>query len=522
MPRTLLVAQGVHTLGPQQGARARALLVHDRMIAWVGSDPAQAPAHDRTIDLGTAWITPAMVDAHVHATMTGLALNGVDLGGCASLAEATDRIRRHADLRTEGVIDAVGWDHFGWPEGRTPTSDDIAAAAPGRTVLMVRVDGHSCVVDPHTLARLDLDGVDGVARTFDGQPTGYLREQASHLAMRAVRGLRTRVEIDQARAAVCTHAAARGIGSFHEMGHPGLSELSDALTWASEDWPVDVQVWWADFGPWLPEHAPGSGGLDARAAAEAGLRPGGDLFLDGSIGSHTAAVDPPYLDTGGSGELFHDDETVRAFFAACTAAGVGAGVHAIGDRAISQAARALAAVAGERGVEAVRRARHRIEHVELPPWEDLVTLGRLGVTASVQPVFDAMWGGTEQLYAGRFGVDRAVASNPFRALHEHGLPLAFGSDSTVTPMGPAAAMRAATSHLGGHGIPPALALRAHTLGGRYVAGQDGLGPLAAGAGADLAVWAADPIRFEEPPGSMVPDPPCLATMVAGHLVHGSW
>lgn len=366
----------------------------------------------------------------------------------------------------------------------------------------MRVDAHSCVVDPATLVALPLDHLWGVDRHPDGTPTGLLREQASEAAMAHVRELRSAAELDSAREEACRRAAALGIGALHEMGHPGLSGLDDALAWAAGAWPVDVLVWWGE--------------LDADAAIAAGLRPGGDLFLDGSIGSHTAAVEPPYLDTGGGGELFHRDEEVAAFFAACTAAGQGAGVHAIGERAIAQATRALAAVADRVGDEAVRACRHRIEHLELAGDADLATLGRLGVVASVQPGFDAAWGGPAALYARRFGPARACASNPLADIAAHGLPLAFGSDSTVTPLDPWGAVHAAEHHLGGRGLTRAAALAAHTLGGRFVAGQEAwVGTLGAGMRADLAVWDADPLAVPDVRGLA-----CLATLVRGQAAHG--
>ena len=115
MSTTLLVAEGIHTLADAAPSGARALVIDADRIVWVGADPADAPAHDRVVDLGGAWVTPAMVDAHVHATGTGLALNGVTLAGSKSLAEAMQRLRAYAEQHPQGVIHAVGWDDFGWP-----------------------------------------------------------------------------------------------------------------------------------------------------------------------------------------------------------------------------------------------------------------------------------------------------------------------------------------------------------------------------------------------------------------------
>ena len=497
---TLLVAAGIHTLDPSSGPARRALLLVQDRVAWVGPSVRAAPPHDRLVDLGGAWICPSFVDAHVHGTATGLALTGLDLTGCASLAECLDRLRRHARAVADDVVVGSSWDDFSWPEARPPTAEEISEAAPDRLVLLTRVDGHSCVVDERTLSRLPLAGLRGVDRDAQGRPTGLLVEHASEAAHRRVLARLPARQLAEARRATCRRAASLGVGSLHEMGQPAVSGLDDAKAWAGGDWPVEVHTWWAQF-----DVEPGHG-----------LRPGGDLFLDGSIGSHTASVFDGYADGGGAGELFHDDDKVAGFFTAATRAGVGAGVHAIGDRAVDQAVRALESAATAAGIRRVRACRHRIEHLELASPELVARLAELGVVASVQPAFDACWGGPDGLYARRFGAATACDTNPLRWFAAAGVPLAFGSDSTVTPLDPWGGVWAAEHHRGGHALDRYTALVAHTLGGRHVAGQDDVGPLRAGARADFAVWSADPLEVEDPRALA-----CLATVVAGGVVHGS-
>lgn len=500
MSRLLLVAAGVHTVDPSAALGLRCILIDGEQIAWVGADPAVAPPHDRTVDLGGAWITPAFVDAHVHATATGVARTGLDLAGTDSGAELLDRLRRFA-AGSGPVILGTGWDDFRWPEGAPPTAAEIAEAAPGKSVLLTRVDAHSCLVDSSVLARLPLESLEGVERDAGGNPTGWLLEAASEEAHRAVRSLLPAGALDAARTAACTAALELGIGSFHEMGHPGLSSLDDARAWATGAWPVDVDTWWAE--------------LDLQAAVDNGLRPGGDLFLDGSIGSCTAATSQPYGPDGGLGQLFHADDAVAGWFSACTAAGLGAGVHAIGDRAIEQALCAIEAAAADLGLDAVRACRHRLEHVELPTREQVRRMARLGVVASVQPAFDAVWGGDDRLYAQRFGVAAARTSNPFSWFAEEGVVMAFGSDSTVTPLDPIGALRAATGHRGGCGIGELDALAAATVHGHVVGRRRSVGRCRKGWRADLAVWSADP--FSALRGD---DVRCLATAVRGGIAYG--
>jgi predicted amidohydrolase YtcJ len=500
-PRVLLVGAGIRRLGEQPDDDADALVVEDSRIAWIGRSPA-APAVTRRIDVD-GWITPAFVDAHVHATATGLAADGLDLAGATSLAEVLDRLRAHVHASVQDPVLGTRWDESAWPEQRPPTAQELRDAAPGRTVLLERVDSHSLVVDATTLARLDLDRCPegDVVRDRTGAATGWLKEAAAAGARRQVHARLDRERLTAARSATCRRALSLGITSIHEMAHPGLSSLEDAKAWATGEWPVDVQVWWAE--------------LDADAAPRHGLRLGGDLFLDGSIGSRTAAVVTPYRDAGGTGQLFHDDAGVTAFFDAATRRGEGAGVHAIGDRAIEQALTALERVAQVHGRPAVRHCRHRFEHVELPAPGHADRMAALGIVASIQPAFDAEWGGSDRLYAQRFGAQAALRTNPVAELVAAGVPLAFGSDSTVTPMDPWAGVVAAERHRGGLGTDRRTAWRASTLGGRFVAGQDDVGPVVVGARADLAVWDADPLAVDDPRHLG-----CLSTIREGRQVYG--
>ena len=78
--------------------------------------------------------------------------------------------------------------------------------------------------------------------------------------------------------------------------------------------------------------------------------------------------------------------------------------------------------------------------------EQAAKLGAWGVIASVQPNFDALWGGDDGMYAQRLGADRARRLNPLALLASQGVPLAFGSDAPVTGMNPWATVRAAARH----------------------------------------------------------------------------
>ncbi|MFL6136788.1 MAG: amidohydrolase [Frankiaceae bacterium] len=490
---------------------ASALLVVGDRIAWIGREDDAARHADgaaEVVDLDGAWLAPAFVDAHVHATSNGLALTGLDLSATDSLDDALDRLARHAADDEGGVVLGTGWDETRWPERRPPSPAELERAAPGRLVYLSRIDVHSAVA---SLALLETAPSARDATGWD--ETGWLRRDAHHVVRRAAHALITPAQRRAAQRATLARAAALGIGCVHECAGPDISGTDDCAALlelaATEPGPVVVPYWGelADLG-----------GLDrARELGAAGAA--GDLFVDGAIGSRTACLSGEYADDPGNrGALYHDAAAVGRHVAACTAAGMQAGFHAIGDAAIEMVLDGFRRAAEQAGLDAVRAMRHRIEHVEMPP--DVALLARYGIVASVQPAFDALWGGPDGMYAARLGTARGTTLNPYAAMVAAGVPLALGSDAPITPLDPWGGVRAAASHR----TPPSsitaeLAFAAHTVGGWRAARIDDAGELAPGAAATFAAWrvaALDPATGL--PDLDAPDPACLRTVVAGRAV----
>ncbi|MDP8970592.1 MAG: amidohydrolase [Actinomycetota bacterium] len=491
----LLVAERVRTLDPRRPG-ARVVAVDGDRITWVGDDPGQAPPARRRLDLDGAMLQPAFVDAHVHLTPTGLALGGLDLSGCASLAECLAAVRAAVDAGSR-VVWGSGWDELVWPEQRAPSADELVEAARGRPTLLTRVDGHSAVTDRASLQAPPLAGAEGLEHDASGRPTGLLRRAAHHVARRGFLAQVPDSQLSQARTLAARHAVGLGLASVHEMGGPDLMGQDDFDAWLGGRWPLEIVGYW--------------GARDLGFVARRGLRQaGGDLFVDGSLGSATAALDDDYADRPGRGFVYESAADLAAFVTAATRRGVQVGVHCIGDRAVRQSVDALEAAAGAVGVAAVRAARHRLEHCELVPPELIRRIGALGAVASVQPAFDRLWGGPGGLYERRLGPRRAALMNPLRSLADAGVTLAFGSDANVTPLDPWAGVAAAVSHHHpDHRLDEDTALRAAILGGRRAARQDGVGRIAPGQRADLAAFTLD----DGAPGR------CVLTMVRGVPVH---
>lgn len=499
----LLVADRIVTLGHGRH-RARALLVRGTRVVWVGDDPDQAPAHAVRIDLPGCTVGPGFVDSHVHLTSTGLTLTGIDLRHTFQVEELLRLIRTTAAQTPGRVIWGHGWDA---ELDRLPTPDELAEAAEGRTVVLSRIDGHSAVVDRRTLASAPLARAPGLDRDTDGEPTGLLRLEANKIARRWAVGALSEAELAAARRRVARHAAAKGVVSVHEMNGPDLFGAADFDAWHEGTWPVEVVPYWS--------------GMDLSFVLERGLgQVGGDLYLDGSLGAHTAALTEPYADRQHHGHLELDDATLTDLLEEATHRKLQVGAHAIGDDALRQLLRCWQAVE-ERLPEhlegAVRRMHHRVEHAEVLPPELLDDIASLGLVLSVQPAFETMWGNEEGLYDRRLGPERAGWTNPYRSIADRGIPLSFGSDANVTPIDPWGAVWAAQHRRRPeHAVTRLEAVSAHTLGGRTAARQErSVGPLRAGMRADLTVWEDDPFRADDPRGAT-----CALTVVRGRVTHG--
>jgi predicted amidohydrolase YtcJ len=499
-----LLLRGGHVLTPAHPSATAVLVVDDR-VAWVGTDPTFDA--DEVVQLEGAWVTPAFVDAHVHATATGLALDGLDLSSAGSLHEALDALAEHARPGGTSVLLGHGWDESAWPEGRPPSRAEVDRATGGRPAYLTRIDVHSAAVSSALLVRVP------EAATLDGySPEGPLSREAHHAVRAAALAAVTVGQREAAQRTTLNRAASLGIASIHECAGPSISgadDLAALLGLASQAPGPQVVAYWGELASaGGVQHAHS---LGARGAA-------GDLFVDGALGSHTACLSEPYLDEATLGASYVSVEEVTDHVIACTRAGLQAGFHAIGDAALSSVLDGFEAAAAALGLQAIRLARHRIEHAEMLDVELVARVARLGVVASVQPVFDELWGGPHGMYAARLGEERAHTMNPFATMASVGVPLAFGSDAPVTPLGGWEAVRAAVHHqTPEHALSLERAFAAHTAGGWYAAGIDDAGTLAPGQCAHLAVWETSAPGLSGV-ATALPLPQCRRTIVAGRTV----
>lgn len=480
------------------------LLIEDGDVAAVGTGDAPSGA-GRVVDMQGATLLPSFCDAHVHLPATGLYASGMDFRGVSSARAILDSFAARAESDS-----LLFGGNFEDPLDAPLTRRELDATVGERPALLARADMHSCIVSSTLLEGLDVAGLEGVDVDSAGRPTGYLREGAAAEAWKWFDAhLPRRVQRAAVEAAVRL-AYSKGISRVDEMF------VVEWRGWDSLEVLLEVTA-----GVKL-EVAPFVATTDVGRIRAMGMnRIGGDWFLDGSFGSHTAWLSAPYdppppEGSPAAGISYRQDDEVIAFFTEAQAAGLQTGVHAIGDAAIEQALSAWEKVASEIGPDEVRALGHRIEHFECSSDDHIRRAARLNLGISLQPAFDRFWGGPDGLYARRMGWDRARTMNRAATMLAAGLTVGAGSDSTVTPLDPFLQMTALRDHhVPGERLDPESALRVHTTGSFALSGRRDGGKLVPGVRADLALVDRNPLSCST---DELPETEVLGTWIGGMRV----
>ncbi len=368
------------------------------------------------IDMGGRTLIPGLTDSHVHFLQTGFLYSGGDMSDVESEDELLARVSK--GISSRDFFQSWGYD----PKEGLPHRSQLDAISRDKPIFIRRRDGHSSVINKKAVEMLT-----DVLKKHPGQfdlESGFLRSDAHMEAEHVFLNMATSEDLDRARSIVQERVISRGVTAIHCLVHRSdwakfIMESDNML-----DLPIFLESW------------------EVQDAVNLGLkRIGGCLLLDGSFGSHTAALLEPYADKDSCGCLYQDNKKLKSFLKSAVVQNIQTAFHAIGDGAVNQ----IMDIHLEVSEEYYPPLRHRIEHSELVPDRHFENIKRLGIILSVQPVFEYLWGGSSGLYNDRIGI-RHRFSNRYRTLRENGIILTGGSDSYVTPLDPLLGVHAAVNH----------------------------------------------------------------------------
>ncbi len=524
-PASLVIRNGrVWTANPEQ-PWAEAVAIRGERLLMVGTTKrveALIGPHTRVVDARDRLIVPGFIDTHVHFIDGGFRLSSVQLRDAGTREAFIARIEAYAKQAEPGSwITGGDWDHTPWG-GILPEREWIDAVTPNHPVWITRLDGHMGLANSLALKAAgvtrdtpDMEG-GAIVRDTDGEPTGILKDNAMALIYKAIPDP-SDAQKDKALAAAMAYVSAQGITSIHNMG--SWSDLA-VFERARERGGLMTRIYAAVP---LPSWTYMRDRVAKQGYGDSWLRIGGlKGFVDGSLGSHTAAFLEPFTDTPGDrGLLVNTEEKLHEWVSGADKAGLQVMVHAIGDRAIRLQLDIFERVASENGPH---DRRFRIEHAQHIAPADIGRFGKLGVIPSMQPyhaIDDGRW--AEHV----IGRERAKTTYAFRALLDADAKLALGSDWFVAPPKPLMGIYAAVTRRTldeknpGGWVPEQKigideALRGFTISAAYASFEEkDKGSLQKGKLADVAIIDRDLFQIEP---ATIRDARILMTIVGGRVV----
>lgn len=487
---SLALIQGNIITMDGQDSRAEAVLVKNGIIKAVGdSDQIREEAESEGIpvfDLRGKTVLPGLHDCHVHVMGTGLASLGVDLYDCHSVEEVLEALKKESERSSDGWVCGVRLDESRLTEKRPPTMEELDRLFPDRGVYILDRGLHYTLINRVCYEQIGLTGEEaGICRDQAGRPNGRMHEEANAIVRGYFNNSMTPAQREQAIRSVEKEALRQGITTIHGMegGEMFSDKDIDIFEKLQGHTDVDFIVYWDTF--------------DLDKVIERGYdRQGTDNLSDGSIGSRTAAFDEPYADQPDTcGIIYIPKEEMLASMEKAFAHKIQCGYHAIGQKAIRQVLDCFEEVYAKYPWE---DHRFRIEHFGFCDDRDIERAAKYHIIVSTQPSFSYLRGGPGSVYQIRTGVERERKAYPNKKFLDHGILVAGGSDSNVTPMNSILGIHAAVNHpYPEHRVSVYQALRMFTIDGAYSAREENIkGSIEPGKHGDLTVLDASPYQVE--------------------------
>jgi len=508
---SVILGGKVITMNPSQPL-AQGIAIKDGTIIAVDKEKEilnLVTPETRVLRMDGGTVTPGFIDCHVHLTQTGLDFNKIDLSKCKSIDELKKLVAGQAKKVKPGqLIMGAAYQDFAFQEKRPPNRQELDQVAPDNPVWLSRLDTHSGVLNSKGLELLQIpEGIEGIGLDENNQPNGLVFGEANNHVRGAINKTIDKETRRDALNKACEKMLSVGITTVHafEGGSLFADEDADFVMDEAVNLPVNIRLF--------------NQNADVESALEKGLpRIGGDILIDGTIGSRTAALSEAYHDDPlTTGILYFDQNELEDFVIEAHCKGLQIAVHAIGDAAIEQI---LNAYDKAQSVQYRENHRHRIEHYTLPGHSHIERSVNLGIVHSLQVSWCKEWALTEVTLPTRLGEDRTARAYPVGSIWLAGGRICGSSDSPIVPADPMAGIYGTLMHFRPEERLCRMAgLSFFTSQAAYSTFEENCrGRIAPGYKADLAILDGD---FLEAPLEKLAEMPIKATIVDGEVRYQS-
>ena len=470
----------------QKNSVARYLVVKEDRIAYVGNDLPENYQNLERIKLENKALLPAFVDSHQHFASFSTFYAGLNVMNAESNAEISEMIHTFVQNTKSKTLIAFGASPYSVKEKKLISRHELDTVCPDKEIMVVKYDGHACIINTKLLQKVDKQ-----VRNLRGYhpDTGEMNQEAFFKVSDYITNSLSLIDLIRNMQAAVDFEASQGIGMIHTVSGVGFTGNLDItleqLFAKSLNNGFQIRVFPQSMNIQVAKkrHLPRIGGCFACA-------------LDGCFGSHDAAMNDPYIDDGSHGVLYYSDEKVTEFCKAANRAGLQIEMHAIGDKAFDQAARALKAA-----LDDYPRIDHRhgIIHDCLPTEEGIKICREYNILMPVQSAF-INWKQEPDEYLERImGKDRCQNLNPLRTFWDNGILLSAGSDAPCTTPDPISWIDRAVNHSNpDQALTVQEAIRMCTYNGYYTTfDEKERGSLERGKIADMVILSDNPYTMKK-------------------------
>lgn len=454
-PADLVLLNGAIFTVDADNSMASALVISGNKITKVCAKDSEAEKYigdeTRVIDLGGTFVTPGIIDGHVHFGGAGGLINNANLMTVSSEKGLQKEIRRVVQILDDGEWITRGlWGAYEqWALAETgeeesekkkmwrPNRSMIDELTPDNPCFLCRFDNREWLANTPALhaAGLEKGGVKGLEMGRDGRPTGIIfpRSPAFDRMRKTIKPKSHKRLLDENRAALRALREA-GIVEIHDIARPDQTQRFIELQERGE---LTCRVWLR------PDLSRGADlkkkgltmGLHPKTKEEDTWLRYGALkgYIDGIMGTHSALFFKPYDDQpdnyGHWRRHTSDDreskvrnmEKMFSLIKVGLDAGFVSNVHAIGTRGVAEMLDLYERLKNE-GVDLKG---FRVIHAQVIRPQDFPRFKALNVIAEVNPYHisdDMRW--MEE----RIGYERCKGAYAFKSLLDNGAMLSFGSD----------------------------------------------------------------------------------------------
>lgn len=540
-PADIVLFNGsIYTLDPAKPWASGLVIAGNKIVAVCKKD-SQAKKYigekTKVIDLEGKFVTPGIIDGHVHFNRAGALINDANLMTVSDEKGLREEIKRVAGILDDGewITEGLWGAYEQWALGDSgrgtqektkawrPAREMIDDLTPNNPCFLCRFDYQEWLTNTAALraAGLEKAKVEGLEIGKHGRPTGIIfrLSPAFERMMNAQKPKSHQRLLDENRAALRALAEA-GIVEIHDIETPSQTERFIELEEKRE---LTCRVWLRpdlSRGAELKEKGFTIGLHPKTKEKDMWLRYGAlKGYIDGIMGTHGALFFEPYNDQPDNcGHWRHhtsDDpqlkegnmEKMYKLVKTGLEAGFVPNVHAIGTRGVAEMLDLYERLKNE-GIDL---RGFRIIHAQVIRPQDFARFKALNVIAEVNPYHisdDMRW--MEE----RIGHERSKGAYAFKSLLNNGAILSFGSDwpgtsAALYHMHPKYLIYAAVTRKTLKGTPEGgwfpeqrisveEALKAYTINNAYAAFEDDIrGSLEPGKLADVTVFDRNLLRIPE-------------------------